>query len=145
VIPPELRPWPGSGDPAELLPPRTRQNAPFFDALAAGELRLQACGACDRVRWPIAPVCPHCGVRAFAWRTLSGAGRVHSWVRFRRSYLPQFEPLMPYDVLCVALVEGPRIFGRLAEPAEPWMGMPVRTVVERLPGGECLPAFVATG
>ena len=141
----ELREFPGAGDPARLLPQRTRELAPFLDALAEGRLVLQACDACGRMRHPVAPVCPYCTGQAFTWRRCSGAGIVHSWARYRRSYLPEFEPLMPYDVLCVALAEGPRMFGRLAggAAAEPWIGMAVQAIVERLPGGECVPAFVA--
>jgi uncharacterized OB-fold protein len=68
---------------------------------------------------------------------------VHSWIRYHRGYLPEFEPLMPYHVLCVALDGGPRMFGRLADDAaDPWIGMPVQAIVERFPGGECVPAFV---
>jgi len=140
----ELREFPGSGDPAGLLPPRTGELATFFNALRGRRLILQACAACNRMRHPVAPVCPYCGGRGWEWRPCSGSGTVHSWVRFRRGYVPEFEPLLPYDVLCVALAEGPRMFGRLAEgPAEPWIGMGVRAIVERLPGGECVPAFVA--
>lgn len=139
----EIRAFAGGGDPALLLPARTRQNAPFFEALTQGVLRFQACDACARTRWPIAPVCPYCGGRAFAWRAVSGAGTVHSWVRYRRGYLPEFEPLMPYDVLCVSLEGGPRIFGRLAGGGEPSFGMAVQAIVERFAGGECVPAFVA--
>jgi uncharacterized protein len=124
------------------MPPRTRESAPFFDALREGRLVLQACADCGRLRQPIAPVCPYCGGRRFEWRQCSGAGRVHSWVRYRRSYLPEFESLMPYDVLCVGLAEGPRIFGRLvARGVEPEIGMEVSLVVERFPSGECAPAF----
>lgn len=147
-IPPEpleIRAFPGGGDPALLLPARTLQNAPFFEALTQGVLSVQACDACGRGRWPIAPVCPYCRGRAFAWRALSGAGTVHSWVSYRRAYLPEFEPLMPYDVLCVSLERGPRIFGRLAEGGGPHIGMAVQAIVERFGGGECVPAFVAVG
>jgi uncharacterized OB-fold protein len=138
----EIREFGGTGDPAALLPHRNREIAPFFDALAEGRLILQACGACGRARWPIAPVCPYCSARDFEWRQCTGAGSVHSWVRYRRGYLPEFEPLMPYEVCCVALAEGPRIFGRLVGGGEVEIGMPVRTIVERFPGGECVPAFV---
>jgi len=125
------------------MPPRTRESAAFFDALIEGRLVLQECRSCDRRRAPIAPVCPYCGGREFAWRECGGGGAVHSWVRYRRGYLPEFEPLMPYDVLCVALDEGPRIFGRLAQAGvEPEIGMRVSLVVERFPSGECAPAFI---
>ena len=144
----EIREFPGAGDPAALLPPRTQQNAPFFAALADGALVLQSCARCGRGRWPIGPVCPYCAGRVFEWRRASGDGTVHSWVRYRRGYLREFEPLMPYVLLCVALEDGPRIFGRLAGPdaPEPWIGMAVRAIVERLPGGACVHAFeAATG
>ncbi len=134
----------GSGDPAHLLPPRSRDVAPFWDALREGRLILQRCGDCGRARFPIAPVCPYCSGRSCEWQPLSGSGTVHSWIRYHRGYLPEFEPLMPYHVVCVALDGGPRMFGRLAgAAADPWIGMPVQAVVERFPGGECVPAFVA--
>jgi hypothetical protein len=141
----EIRAFAGVGDPAALLPPRSRQNAPQLDALREGRLVLQACDGCRRRRQPVAPVCPYCGARAFTWRACSGDGSVHSWVRVRRSFLAEFEPLLPYDVLCVALAEGPRMFGRLAatgEGVEPHIGMAVRAIVERFPSGAGVVAFV---
>jgi uncharacterized OB-fold protein len=139
----EIRAFAGAGDPAALIPPRSLQTAPHRDALRDGRLVLQACDECGRLRHPVAPVCPYCGGRAFAWRQCGGVGSVHSWVRFRRSYLAEFEPLMPYDVLCVELAEGPRMFGRLAgADNEPFIGMAVRAIVERFPSGECVVAFV---
>ena len=138
-----VRDFPGTGDPAHLLPAPNEQNAPFFDALRKGRLAVQRCGGCGRLRYPIGPVCPYCGGETFDWQALAGKGVVHSWIRYQRSYLPEFEPLIPYVVLAVALDEGPRIFGRLAEASEePYVGMPVRAIVERWPGGECVHAFV---
>ena len=136
----ETRDFPGAGDPARLLPPRSAESAPFWEALAQGRLVVQACEACGRARQPIAPVCPYCAATAFAWRELSGAGFVHSWVRYHRSYLPEFEPLIPYVVLSVELDAGPRMFGRLAR-GEPAMGARVQAVVERFGGGGCAVAF----
>ena len=140
----ELRDFPGAGDPTALLPPRTRESAPFFDALAEGHLILQRCLGCERLRHPIAPVCPYCTATAFEWHHCTGAGTVHSWVRYRRGYLPEFEPLMPYDVLCVSLDEGPRVFGRLLHgegDGAPEIGMAVQALVERFAGGDCVLAF----
>ena len=136
--------FPGSGDPAYLLPPRNRDVAPFWDALREGRLILQRCGDCGRARYPVAPVCPHCAGRSWDWQPLSGSGTVHSWIRYHRGYLPEFEPLMPYDVVCVALDGGPTMFARLTgAAADPWIGMPVQALVERFPGGECVLAFGA--
>lgn len=140
----QVRDFPGTGELAALLPPAAAESAPFFAALAEGRLVLQSCSACERMRSPAAPVCPYCGCETATWREHAGDGVVHSWIRYRRSYLPQFEPLMPYVVVCVALDQGPRLFGRLADDGpdrDPYVGMPVETVVERWPGGEAVHAF----
>jgi uncharacterized protein len=141
----ELREFAGAGDPSRLLPPRTNEAAPFWDGLRARRLLLQRCGGCGLARYPVAPVCPHCGAREFEWGALAGGGTVHSWVRYHRSYLPELEPLLPYCVLCVALHDGPRLFGRLVDGAEPSFGMAVQALIERLRGGECVLAFRVTG
>jgi uncharacterized OB-fold protein len=140
----ELRDFPGGGDPTHLLPRRTRQNAPFFGGLAERRLQLQRCVACGHARYPVAPACPRCGGTGARWARLRGTGAVHSWIRYRKSYLPEFEPLMPYVVLCVAIDDGPRMFGRLAgTDREPATGDRVRMIAERLPSGEHTIAFIA--
>ena len=139
----ETRDVPGAGEPSRLLPRRTRQNEPFFAALAEGRLLLQRCTACGHARYPVAPACPRCGARDARWDELAGTGSVHSWIRYRRGYLPEFEPLMPYVVLCVALDDGPRMFGRLAAAeGDPAVGDRVRTIVERFASGEHTIAFI---
>jgi uncharacterized OB-fold protein len=51
---------------------------------------------------------------------------------------------MPYVVLCVALDDGPRMFGRLADAdGEPAVGDRVRTIVERFASGQHTIAFIA--
>ena len=77
-----------------LLPPRTREDAPYWDGLRERRLVLQRCAACRQARFPVAPVCPHCGGLEHAWERLEGSGSVHSWVRYHRSYLPQLEALV---------------------------------------------------
>lgn len=140
----EQRDFPGTGDPTRLLPLENADIAPFTAGLRAGRLVLQRCRGCGRIRWPLAPVCPYCRSAELDWQELSGLGAVHSWVRYGRSYLPEFEPLMPYVVLSVALAEGPRMFGRLCDAGvEPYIGMPVRAIVERFAGGGRMAAFVA--
>jgi uncharacterized protein len=134
----ELREFPGVGDPAYLLPPPSE----LLSALRDGRLVLQRCDACGRFRYPVAPVCPYCGGEALAWQELSGRGTVHSWARYHRPYLPEFEPLLPYAVLSVELEEGVRIYGRFADDGEPEIGLAVQAIVERWPGGDCVHAFV---
>jgi uncharacterized OB-fold protein len=148
--PQAARSFPGDGELAPLLPPVTEQSSPFFDALREGRLLLQRCAECGRARGHIAPVCPYCGCRSFSWEAAAGTGTVHSWIRYQRSYLPQFEPLLPYVVLCVTLAEGPRMFGRLVDAdrggaPDPSPGMAVEVVFERWPDGGVVHAFTRTG
>lgn len=130
-------------DPASLLVEETPDNQPYWDGLRQGELRAQQCTACARLRFPTAPVCPHCSATGCSWKTLSGRGKVFSWVRFDRSYLPQFEDLMPYVVLTVELDESVRMYGRLVDrDVDPAIGAPVMLAIERWPDGTCVAAFM---
>lgn len=136
-------------DPTGLLPALTPDNREYWDGLAAGELRVQRCTGCNRLRYPIVPVCPHCSGTKFDWRKLSGRGQVYSWVRYHRGYLPEFEDLMPYIVITAQMQEGVRMYGRLANTIardeKIAMGAPVETIIERWPDGRCVPAFRLSG
>jgi uncharacterized OB-fold protein len=129
-------------DPSDLEPALDADNQPFWGALARGEMVVQGCAACQRLRFPVAPVCPHCGATECTWRSLSGRGEVFSWVRYHRSFLPEFEDLVPYVVIVAQLEEGVRMIGRLLERDVPVThGQPITTMIERWPGGRCVPVF----
>lgn len=129
-------------DPRGLLPEVTPDSEPFWNALKEGQLRVQACATCGRNRWPIAPVCPHCGATGFDWLDLSGKGTIFSWVRYRRSYLPEFEDVMPYVVVTGAIGPDVRMYGRLLATDRPvTIGAPIELVVERWPDDWFVPAF----
>jgi uncharacterized OB-fold protein len=133
-------------DPGGLLPPRTKDSEAFWSALEQGTMVLQRCGKCRSFRYPIAPVCPRCSGTGFAWEAVSGHGTIFSRVGYRRSYLPEFEPLIPYAVATVQLAEGPRMFGLIRDRHEPPdIGAPVHLEIERWPGGRCVPAFRCSG
>ena len=99
----EIRDFPGAGDPRALLPRAHAPERPVLRrARCTGVLSVQACEAlrpralADRAG---VPVLRRAGVRvarAAAAPEPSTAG----WATVAR-YLPEFEPLMPYDVLCV--------------------------------------------
>lgn len=139
----EIRSFPGTGETAHLIPRVTSDTIPFWDGLNDGQLVLQHCANCGKSRYPVAPVCPYCRTSTFTWNAVSGAGSVFSWIRYRKSYQPEFEPLMPYSVLSVQLDAGPRMFGRLASQIEPVIGMRVTAIGERWPDDRILPAFIA--
>jgi uncharacterized OB-fold protein len=139
----EIRTFGGSGETSRLITRITSDTVPFWDGLNEGHLVLQRCSSCGKSRYPVAPVCPYCRTSAYTWNAVSGAGSVFSWIRYHKSYQPEFEPLMPYCVLSVQLDAGPRMFGRLASETQPAIGMRVTAVGERWPDGRVLPAFIA--
>jgi hypothetical protein len=99
--------------PALVLPEIDDLNRPFWEGCAAGELRLQVCRDCGRIRYPISGTCPNCLSTAFAWQALSGAGEILSWVVYHRAYHPAWADRVPYNVVLVQLREGPRMFGNV--------------------------------
>jgi len=133
--------FPGGGDSARVRPLVSPDAVPHYEALASGRFVLQRCAACSRFRVPPGPVCPYCGSDASRWDAVSTRGIVHSWTRYHRAFLPEFEPLVPYAVLNVLLEDGPRLIGRWLGKGEVRTGMAVRVVVERWRDGLCVPAF----
>lgn len=142
-MPAELRikPFPGVGPGASLLPRLAADTEPFHRGLGEGRLILQSCERCERTRYPLAPVCPHCAAAEHRWLRFDGLGRVHSWVRYRRAFHSAFASLVPYVVVSVELDAGPRMFGRLLGEAPPRLGSRLQMLVERWEDGSCAPAF----
>jgi uncharacterized OB-fold protein len=68
------------------LPVITEQNRPFWDAAAEHRLILPACEACDRVFFPIGPMCPYCFSSKLAWRQVSGRGTISSFVVYHQAF-----------------------------------------------------------
>jgi len=85
----------------------------FWEGVAAGELRLQRCAGCSRLRMPPSPMCPSC--HSLQWRVerASGRGTVYSWVIPRHS--PANPDQEPPIVVLVELEEGVRLVSNLCE------------------------------
>ncbi len=100
--------------------------APFFAAAANGELRIQACASCGRLRHPPRPVCPWCRSFAVEWRLLSGRGTVWSFVVPHPPLLPAYAEVAPYNVVVVTVEEDPliRLVGNVVADA----GGPINSV-----------------
>lgn len=90
----------------------TELSQPYWDGVARGELRLQACAACGTIRHYPRLLCDRCYSDAVEWRTASGRGRVHSWTVAHHPYHPAFAAELPYTLVLVDLDEGPRALGR---------------------------------
>ena len=117
---------------------------PFWEGTARGELLVQKCGDCGRMRIPPRPMCPDCRSLAKDWVPLSGKGRVWSFVVAHPPLLPAYMEFAPYNVITVELDEDPslRLVGNLVEsadgpingvdPSTIEIGDPVRVVFARV-------------
>ena len=71
---------------AVLRPVISHDTAFFWEGTAAGELRIQHCPSCGRLRHPPGPMCPACGADKQDW--VVAAGRGHG-VQLRRAPPPE--------------------------------------------------------
>lgn len=119
-------------------------DAAFYrDGLARGQVLLQRCELCGRVRFPPLPTCPYCAGRTASVITAAGTGRVYSWVTVRTAMTPDLAADVPYAVAVVQLDEGCRVLGRLRDIVAVECDMPVRVVVAPRTGDPYL-EFVRT-
>ena len=136
------------------LPLPDDDSTPFWEAAANGELRIQACTACGRLRMPPRPMCPACTSFDSEWRRMSGRGTVWSYGVAHPPLLPAFAEQAPYNVVVVTLDEDPeiRLVGNLIEhagaplgaidPTSIVIGEPVRVVFDEVRDGVRLPRWV---
>lgn len=133
--------FPGGHSSARVRPSISPDIKPHYDGLREGVLVLPECDDCKRVGSPMGACCQWCGSAMRQWRRCSGGGIVHSWVRYHRAYLPEFEALVPYTVVAARLDEGPVMFGRWLSPRDPVFDRSIQGVVEQWADGFCGLAF----
>ena len=107
--------------PSYVLPDLDDQDSkPFWEGAARGELLVQRCGQCGRMRIPPRPMCQDCRSLATEWVKLSGKGRVWSFVVPHPPLLPAYTDLAPFNVITVELDEDPslRLLGNLVASAD---------------------------
>lgn len=124
---------------ARPTPHATPVSQPYWDAAAAGTLKLQRCTQCGAIRHYPQLLCSHCYSQGVEWIEASGRGTVHSWTVCHHAFHPAFKADLPYTLLIVDLEEGPRAMGRLdpASAAKLRLGLPVRIAF----GDDHLPLF----
>ena len=102
-----------------MMPVADQITGPFWEGAAKGELRMQACGSCERLRFPPRVMCPWCRSTEVAWPAMSGLGTIWSHIVPHPPLLPAYAELAPYNVVIVQLDEEPtlRLVGNLVETA----------------------------
>lgn len=117
-------------------------DAPMWQSIRDGAMKLQHCEPCGATLYPPAPVCPHCLSDRLEWKPVSGRGKVLSWVVFHKSYLDAYPA--PYNVIAVRLDEGAVMVSNLEPPLpqDSWIAKRVELVYVTMPDGFVLPRFV---
>jgi uncharacterized OB-fold protein len=118
-------------------------TAPYWEACRRHELRMQRCLNCGTHRFPPRALCFQCGSFETEWALMSGRGKVYSWVVPHHPVHPAAVSMVPYAVVLVQLVEGPRMPSHLVDV--PWQeikaDMPVELVWEDVDEELTLPKF----
>ena len=94
----------GSGDIVAL-------RAPFVDGLACSELRYLHCQACGSAQHLLRHACTRCGGNELSWRVACGEGTVHAVTEVARAPTQAYRARVPYTLVLVDLLEGPRVMG----------------------------------
>lgn len=128
------------------LPEVNEENRPFWEGLRERALRLQKCGNCEHLRYPISRWCPRCLDEAAEWVTVSGRGQVASTIVFHQVYDPAFAGDIPYNVALVRLDEGPQMFSNVVgmPPSDVAVGDRVEIVFDDVTPQVTLPRFRPT-
>ena len=111
-----------------FAPPDNELTLPFWEGVAAGELRLPRCAACGTWMWYPEPDVPHCVGAPVEWVALSPVGSIFTFTVVRRPFLPGATRAdVPFTSIFVELDEAPgvRLVGLLREGVEPHVGMRV--------------------
>lgn len=128
-----------------IVPPITDINRPYWDGCEAGELRLQRCNDCGTFWFPEAPTCPNCLSGSYAWKPVSGRGKVWSSILMHQKYVPAYADEVPYLVAMIELEEGPCMYSTVVDAPEVLpCDTPVEVVFEDI-GGRVIPKFRIAG
>jgi uncharacterized OB-fold protein len=98
-----------TAQPPKPKPRPAPESLPYWEAAKEHRLALPRCDDCEQFWFPPSRTCPHCLSMNFAFKTVSGRGKVFSFVTFHRVYRPAFAEDVPYVVALVELDEGPRL------------------------------------
>jgi uncharacterized OB-fold protein/acyl dehydratase len=127
--------------PPRPRPPVNQDNAFFWEGVGRGELLIQHCTSCGRLRHPPRPMCPNC--QSLEWDTVqaSGKGEVYSFVVPHHPQVPSFD--YPYVVAVIALEEGTRLVSNVIDidPADVQIGLPVEVRFVAVDDELTLPLF----
>jgi uncharacterized OB-fold protein len=102
-------------------------TAPFWAAAKRRELVAQRCEDCGDLRFPALEICPKCWSRRQTWTPITPAGRLWSYVVYRRALDPTKVDDVPYVIGRVRTDDGPVYTVRIdVSPEDAKVDMPVK-------------------
>ena len=118
------------------------ESAPYWSATLEGRLVVQWCPACGHHQLYARVHCLECR-SPVEWVEASGLGTVYSYTVIRQNFSRAFRDMLPYVVALVDLDEGPRLMTNVVDcdPADVWIGAPVRVRFEPVSDEAALPLF----
>ena len=129
----------------ELFPEINELNAPFWNGLADGEVRLQKCSKCGAHQYPAESFCYECGAQALSWVKVAGEGTVYSFIVVHQQYHKAFKEFLPYTVAIVQMDEGPRMLSAMLGLQKPIsIGDRVRPCIRRVGGDRAFLTYEPT-
>jgi uncharacterized OB-fold protein len=123
-------------------PRATPETAPYWEAAAAGVLKIQRCDDCGRHYFYPRSFCRYCASANVRWVTASGNARLESYVINHRP-LPGTES-EPRVIAIVQLEEGPRLTTNIVgvEPDPAQLPLDLELTVEFAARGDMMvPVF----
>jgi uncharacterized OB-fold protein len=125
------------------LPIITDENREYWEYIKKHELRMQKCGQCEWIRFPVSILCPKCHSMETEWVKLSGRGVIYSYVIYRMAYHPAYQDDIPYVVAIIQLEEGPRMESNItgSKVEDVRIDLPVEVLFEDVTDTITLPKF----
>ncbi len=101
---------------------------PFWEGIAAHELRMSRCSVCHGWQWYPDDAGPCCDGAVYEWVPVAHEGELHTFSRVHRQFLPGPAGPLPFVVGFVHLdgVVGPRFVAPIVDGPEMRIGARVR-------------------
>ena len=129
--------------PKRLAPPLGHDNGWWWEGINRGEILIQKCSDCGKLRHPPRPMCGECQSIKWTGVKTAGRGKVYSYTVLHYPKFPGYE--FPLACGLIELDEGVRMVTNIVgcDHTDIRIGMPGKLVIEKVDGELDLPLFHA--
>jgi uncharacterized OB-fold protein/acyl dehydratase len=127
--------------PRRMRPALGHDNRWWWEGCNRGEILIQKCSSCGKLRHPPRPLCSHCQSREWESIVASGKGTIYSYVVMYYPEIPGYH--YPLAVGVIELEEGTRLVANIEgiDHDELEIGMAVQGAIEAVDDELNLPIF----